>query len=358
VAVAARKPTQSAGTSSVGMEAELGFVRRFSVKAKAGLPAEKCLAALAGETKNRRLHTACKAVQAQVAQGTSLARALAGQPVFDAAVVCLVETGEQAGNLQGALASAADYLERVGRLRRAMHNAVAKPLNVLSLVLLAIFIAVVVLSFLVKETLPEVGAAHFVALTLADRIAIQVAGIVRVAWPYVGVLGLVNFLALHLVPRQARARASLDKVALKLPLVAAAMRATAKACFMRTVGILMRSGVLLGDAMASAAQTASYTFMREVALLTIRKIEAGTPYIEAMIEAGLLRRRDINAVQAAERRGELGPFMLTLADDCDREAAEKVGALTTVAHTSVVVLLGLAIAVVVLSLYVPVFVSH
>jgi type II secretory pathway component PulF len=357
-AAAANKPTESEGSFSVGMEAELRFVRQFLVKARAGLSAEKCLAALASETKNRRLRAACKVMQAQVAQGSSLSHALAGHAAFDASLVRLVEFGEQTGNLKGALANAADYLERVGRLRRAMHNAVVRPLNVLTLVLLAIFIAAVVLSFLAKEVLPEAAASRHAALTLADRIAVKVAEVIRTAWPYVGALGFFNFLALQLLPRNARSRAGLEQVALRLPLVAAATRATAHACFIRTVGILMRTGALLGEAMGIAAKVASHAFMRDAVARTIQKIEAGQPYIEAMVEGGFLRRRDINAVEGAERRGELGTFVLALADDCEREAFGKVGTLTAVAHTTVVVLLGLAIAAVVLSLYVPVFVSR
>jgi type II secretory pathway component PulF len=340
------------------MEEELRFVRQFLVKSKAGLSSEKCLAALVGETRNRRMRAACKAMRAQVAQGSSLSRALASQSAFDATVVRLVELGEQTGNLKGALDNVADYLERVGRLRRAMHNAVARPLNVLSLVLLAIFIAAVALSFLVQEVLPEASASHHAMLSLPDRIAIQVAEAVRLSWPYVGVLGLLNFLALHLLPRHARARAGLDQVALKMPLVATAMRATAQAYFIRTVGILMRTGALLGEAMGIVALSATHPFTRNAVALTVREIDAGRPYVEAMVEAGFLRRRDVNAVQSAERRGELGTFMLTLADDCEREASDKVGTLTALAHTAVVVVLGLAIAAVVLSLYVPVFVSR
>jgi type II secretory pathway component PulF len=340
------------------MEAELRFIRRFSVKSKAGLSTEKCLAALAGETRNRRLRTACKVMRAQVAQGSSLSLALAAEPAFDATVVRLVEFGEQAGNLKGALANASDYLDRVGRLRRALHNAVARPLDVLTLPLLAIFIAAVVLSFLVKDVLADANVSHHAALTFADEVAIKVAEVVRVAWPYLGVFGFLNFLALRFLPRQARAREVLDQVALRLPLVAAATRATAQACFVRTVGILMRTGAPLGEAMVIAAKTASHPFMRDAVVLTVQKIEAGKPYVEAMVEDGLLRRRDINAVEGAERRGELAAFMLSLADDCEREATGKAGTLTTVAHTAVVAVLGLAIAVVVLSLYVPVFISH
>ena len=293
---------------------------------------------------------------AQVAQGNTLSRALAGEPVFDAAVVRIVEMGEQTGQVKGALANAADYLERVGRLRRSMHNAVTKPLNVLTLVLLAIFIAAVALSFLVREVLPDAMILHHASLSATDRLALKISKAVRVAWPYVGMLGFVNFLLLKLLPRQPRARAIIEQVALGLPLVASATRATARACFFRTVAILMRSGALLNDGVTMAGQSATYAFMRNAVAQSVRKIGAGKPYLEVLVEDGFLHRRDVNAVQSAERRGDLGVFMLALADDCEREAVERVRTLTTVAHTTVVLLLGVTIAAVVLGLYVPVFI--
>jgi type II secretory pathway component PulF len=356
-AVGAGKRAQSDGTFSEGMKAELQLLRQFGVKLKAGLAVEKCLAALVGETKNRRLREACKAMHAQMARGSTLSLAMRDQLTFDAAAARIVELGEQAGNLEAALANASDYLERTGRLDRAMHHAVAKPLNVLILVLLAIFIATVSLSFLVKEALPEPSTLHHATLGLANQVGIKVAQVVRKVWPFLGVLGLLNFLALQLLPRRPGARVAIERVALKLPLAAAATRATAQARFVRTVGTLMRTGALLGEAMALAAATAKHLFMRTALALTVQKIEAGKPYIEAMVEGGFLRRRDINTVQAAERRGELATFMLAFADECEREAFERIGTLTSVAHTAVVALLGLAIAAVVLSLYVPVFVS-
>ena len=358
VAGAANRRPQAGSAFSVGMEAELRFIRQFAIKLKAGLSVAKCLAALASETKHRRLRAACVAMSAQVAAGSRLSQALASQPLFDAGVVRLVELGEQTSNLKGALANAADYLERVGRLRLAMHHGVVKPLNVLTLVLLAVFIAAVSLSFLVREIFPVATSPHLGSLTSADRIAIRIAEVVRLAWPYVGVLGLLNFLALKLIPRQPKARAILEQVALRVPLVAGPTRATALACFTLTVAILMRAGALLGEAMVVAAQTATQAYMRDTILASVRKIEAGKPYLETMVEDGFLRRRDMNVVQTAERRGELAPFMMGFAGDCEREASEKIRSLTAVAHTMVVLLLGLAIAGVVLGLYVPVFVSH
>lgn len=344
------------GTRRAGMEEELRFVRQLLVKLRAGLSPEKCLAALAGETKNGRLRAECKEMHAHVAKGASLSLALRRQSIFDAVVVRLVELGEETGQLKSALTNVVDYLERIGRLRRAMRGAVAKPLNVLSLVLLAIFIATVALSFLVKEVLPEANAVHRATLSVADLVALKVSEVVRVGWPYVGVFGALCFSAIYLLPRFART--GLEVVALKLPLLAATTRATALACFTRTVAILMRSGAILGEAMGLAALTADRQFMRDAIVRTVGKIEKGKPYIEAMAEDGLLRRRDSSAIQAAERRGDLAAFMLTLADDREREAVDKLGTLRSVVHTTVAVLLGLALLAVLLGLYVPVFVSR
>jgi type IV pilus assembly protein PilC len=148
----------------------------------------------------------------------------------------------------------------------------------------------------------------------------------------------------------------LDAVALKLPLLGAAYRQTSLACFVWTIGILMRAGVRLDEAMQLGAVTASHEAMRAAATSTMQAIEAGQPYLDAMAEAGFLRRRDVSAVSAAERRGELAAAVLTLAAEHQREAKERVSRLRAVAHTSVVLVLGLVIASVVLTLYVPVFV--
>jgi type II secretory pathway component PulF len=342
---------------TVGMTAELRFVRQLSVKLKAGLSLEKGLAALGVETQNRRLRNACKTLHAQVMHGCPLALAMREQSdVFDDCVVRLVEAAEQNGDVAAALPSVAQYLERIGNLRRAMHHAVDKPLNVLAMVLLAIFISVVGLAFLERETLlPASGASH-AAVSNADQVAIKVAGLVRVAWPFVAAAGAMCFLILRVAPDHPRSRAWLDLLALKLPLLAGAVRLTGMASFIRSVGILMRSGAALWEAMQIGADAVTNLSMRQTIARTVDEIEKGKPYVEALVEAGLLRRRDVNTVQAAERRGALTDAMLTLADGYEREAADQVRRLTALVQSGGVFVAGIAILGAVLTLYVPVFI--
>ena len=353
------KTTLHTNASGVESVAVLRFVRQLSVKLKAGLSVEKCLAALATETRHRWLRGACLAMHADVVKGGPLSQAMRGRgALFDACVVGLVERGEQTRKLRTALASAADYLEYKGRLEGALRGAVARPLDALLYVLLATFIATVVLSFLVKEALPAVGTGQVAVATALDRVALSVSEIVRAAWPFVGVFGLLCFVAVRLLPRHPSTRAGIDALALRLPLVGAATRSTAVAVLARTVGIWMQAGNGLAQAMEIAAITTHNQSMRQHIAETMQKIQKGRPYIDALVEAGFLRLGDVTAVQGAERRGELGALMLTLADDREREAVAEVRTLRTVAHMIVVVVLGLAIAGVVLTLYLPVFVAR
>ena len=342
----------------VAMAAQAQLLRQFAVKSKARLSTEKCLAALASDSRDGCSRELCRLMHAEIVRGAPLSIVMREHAVFDTAVLVLVEAAERSGNLTDALTRAADYLDRVGHLRRDMHDAIVKPLNVLSLVLLAIFVAAVALAFLVKDVVPEAQLFSAGGSSALDRVAVEVARLVRMAWPFVGVAGALGFLALQLAPRWTRTQLALEQLALRLPLVSAALAATAQALLCRTTAVVMQAGVLLGDAVTTATSLSPYGFMRSRMTETIAAIESGHPYIEAFVAVGFFRRPEINILQAAERSDDLATTIVGLADEREREAHGRIATLKTVAHTLVVVLLAIAAAAVVLALYVPVFVSR
>ena len=136
------------------------------------------------------------------------------------------------------------------------------------------------------------------------------------------------------------------------------MRANAVAVFCLTVGLRMRAGDTLGQAMHMAARTARNLRVRRHIATTMGRIDKGRPYIDALVEDGFLRHGDVTAVQAAERRGDLGALLLTLAEERARGALADAKTLKAIVDTLVVLVIGLAILGVVLTLYVPVFVTH
>ena len=346
--------------STVEPDAVLTLVRQLATKLKAELSLDKSLAALSSDRRSSRaLRDVCTAMQDSVSRGVSLSAVMREHGcVFDDCVVRLVEIGEETGNVKAALSTAAEYLGRLADRRRRLRNAFSKPLDLFALVLLAVFAAVVTLSFLVKEALPPITSLHLGGLSLADKIAISVAHGVRSAWPFVALLGLLGFLALHILPRLPRVRAVLDSLALEIPILCGAVQAASLASLADTVSFLMLAGCLMDEAMTIAAQTAGNQTVRKVILRTIAEIEGGKPYLDAWVERGLLRRRDVAAAQTAERRGQLQDFFKGLAADYQSQAAEQIGTLKAFVHTGVVLSLGLIIVAVVLTLYVPTFIAR
>lgn len=353
------KVRRRAGTSIRDAEAVLRFVRQLAVKLKAGLSVEKCLAALANETRHRQLARACVAMSASLAGGTSLWQAMRSHgELFDPCVVGLVASGERSRKLRVQLGQAADYLEYRIRLAKGLRGAIVQPLEALFYVLLATFVATVALSFLVKDALPVLAGTNHPGVSLLDHVAFHVSAAVRIAWPIVGVCGLLGFSAVRLLPRRPAAREWFEAAALRVPLIGRAFRATGYAILTKTVGIWMQAGNTLAQAMEMALLTAHSWPMRQRIAATMQRIESGRPYVDAFVEDGILRMGDVSAVQGAERRGELGQLMLTLASDRQREAEIDVKSLRAISHSAVVLLLGIAILSVVLTLYVPVFVTR
>jgi type IV pilus assembly protein PilC len=169
---------------------------------------------------------------------------------------------------------------------------------------------------------------------------------------------LVCYLALKLVPRISATRKWMDRLALRLPLIGSVVHSAGLAQFYRTMGVAMQSGANMAIAMQFTAMTASNEGMRRRIVATYAKIQKSSPYIDALVQDGLLRLGDVKAVQAGERRGDIGSVMLTLATDREREALAEAKSLKALSHTLVVILLGLTILGVVFTLYVPVFVTR
>jgi len=59
---------------------------------------------------------------------------------------------------------------------------------------------------------------------------------------------------------------------------------------------------------------------------------------------GLVSRAEINAMQAAERRGTLGEMLLKHAEAGDADLLKQISRVKTVAHSVTVLLIGVAMA--------------
>ena len=128
------------------------WTRQLAGLISAGLPLERSMAALADEAEDPRQRELMSQLKAEVNAGSSFARALGTAPrEFDDVYRAVVAAGEQSGALGPVLESLADDLEEQQRLRSELFGALAYPVIVC-------IIAVLAVSFLLTYVVPQVAA--------------------------------------------------------------------------------------------------------------------------------------------------------------------------------------------------------
>ncbi|HEX7598797.1 MAG TPA: type II secretion system F family protein [Polyangia bacterium] len=325
----------------------------FANKLKAGLSVGQALYALSVELKQPRLVAALKGVKASVDTGRSLGEALRGYPdVFDEITVALLAAGEKSGRLQVELQRLSGYLGISAKIARGLYTATRQPLLGLGGGLLIFLTVLAVAAPFVERTLQHLHEHQWPAAT---HLAIHVARVARPILPMVLVLVVLAYVVYRVLMRADKGVIWRDNLLMQAPIIGSLWRAKAVAHFTRTSGVLAAAGVPLVEAMEMAAMTGGSLAVRGAVVLATDKLRKGRDLPTALAEVGLASRAEINAMQAAERRGSLGEFLLKHAESSDAELLRSITRLKSIVQSLIILVLGLLSAGAVFGLVGPAF---
>ena len=233
-----------------GLEAELAL-RQLSSMLRSGLALLAAISTVVEQSVSARAKRVWMRVRDDVFAGSSFAQALAAHPRrFDEMTVRLAEVGEKSGELENAVARAADQMESRRSLRTAVVNALAYPS-------LAVAMAVGVSAYLVVAVIPRLaeflrsGGTALPPITQAlmdfsDWIARN--GLFVLAW--IGAAAAA-WAAVRLFERGHEAE---DALLLRLPVTGRILRLSGTALFARSMQIMAQSGVTLVDSLDVGAR--------------------------------------------------------------------------------------------------------
>src|SRR4029450_496226 len=207
---------------------------------------------LADQTDNQELEKVLVRARTDVEQGSSLSGALAKHPkAFNNLFISMVKAGETGGVLDDVLLSLADQIEKEVELRRQIKSAMTYPVVVVALVML---ILTAMLLFVVPqfETIyTDLGGT----LPLPTRMLLAVSNAFRSYW-YLALLGVVitSFLFQRYKKTEA-GRARVDAVKIRVPIFGPLFHKVALARFASTLGMLLRAGVPILQALDNVNET-------------------------------------------------------------------------------------------------------
>ena len=314
----------------------------FAVKLKAGLSVGQALYALSVESKKPRLVEACKGAKASVDKGRPLGEALRAYPdVFDEISVAVLGAGQKSNRLPIELQRLSAYLSTTAKIARGLTGATQRPLVAFGVGLLVVLVVLAVAAPGLDRFLQGLPEREWPA---ASHLAIHVSHAVRAFFPVALALGASAYAGLHLLLRGEKGQLWWDGMLLQAPLVGSLWRAKAVAHFTRTTGLLAAAGIPLPEAMESAAMTSGSVAVRGAVVVVADKLSKGRDLPTALAEVGLVSRSEVNAMQAAERRGTLGEMLMKHAEAGDAELLGRISRLKNVVQSATILVLGLLAA--------------
>jgi type IV pilus assembly protein PilC len=328
------------------------FSRQFATMVNSGLPIMRALSILGGQTESKALAKVVTQVRLDVERGSSLSQAMAKHPkAFSNLYVAMIRSGETGGVLDAVLTRLADNTEREVELRRRVKSAMTYPVVVLGMVSM---ILVAMLLFVVPQFKSIYAQLHG-SLPVPTKILLAIsAGFKKyiVVWILFTIAAAIAF---RRFKKTERGRELIDRVKLRIPVFGGLFHKTALSRFSNTLAILLRSGVPILQSLDIVSETVD----NQVISKAVNDVQASVKEGESIAKP--LGRHDVfppmvvQMLAVGEETGSIDVMLTKVAEFYDSEVTATVDALTSLIEPLMIAVIGAAVGLAVIALYLPMF---
>jgi type IV pilus assembly protein PilC len=328
------------------------FTRQLATLINAGIPVVDGLKILIDGTKVGALKDALLGVKADLETGKKFSTSLAQYPkIFDRLYCNLVEAGEEAGILDQILGRLATYLEKSQKISGQVKGALVLPIVI---IVFSILVITGILIFVMPK-LQEVFESGGKKLPALTQMVIDLSLNIRQKWYiYIGTAIGVPYLIIQYVKTDEGKRI-FDGFLIRSPPFGDLVLKSSLARMTRTLSTLLSSGVGLIESIEIAARTSGNYSMEEALLRTKEQVLQGRPFAAPLSKEKLIPDMVTQMVAIGEQSGSIDQMLGKIADFYEEEVETAVKALTSIIEPLLMVILGCAIAVLVVAMYLPIF---
>jgi type IV pilus assembly protein PilC len=319
---------------------------------RAGYPILKSLEAISGRIKNIYLKEILLKVAEEVKRGKALSEAF--QPyekLFSPVYTASLMAGEKGGNLPASLGRYIQYAKVVTQTRARIKSAMTYPtiLIVFSMVLMGILVNFVLPQFAdfyksYEAKMPRITLLIMaVATGLSRRWYLILAAIVLFAVILARLRGRTDF------------RYHLDRAKLRIPFGRTIWLESGLSLFSRTLGLLLEAGISLLSAVGIAIQAVPNSWIVRRLAIVPDHIKNGESLSESLTKAEAFPAMALDMVKIGESSANLQGMLGDMADFYDERVRGKIETLVNLVEPIVIIFMGLVVAAMLLSVYIPIF---
>ena len=327
----------------------LMFTRYMADLIDASVPILSCLETIKSQIKNFNFKVVVNAIYEKVQNGFSLSESLRYySKIFPSFYIEMIEAAEQSAQLDKVLGYLVSYLEKEEEFQNKIRLAVAYPSLIFSVGVITVF---VLLIFVIPRVAIIFEDMHQ-GLPLMTRAVLNLSHFFAHFWWSIVFILLGASFYLKKCRISPQAYRKIDFLKIQIPFLGDFFKKVQVSHFCRHVGILVKSGVSMVEAMASAQTSISNSIFKEQINNAVIQIKDGVSLKESLMESSFFSEMALSIIVIGEEIGNQQKGFLKVADmyekDIDRTAKQFVSLLGPIVLIVVVVFVGCFVVAMVL----------
>jgi len=330
------------------------FTRQLSAMVGAGVPLLRSLSSLEKHAEDPVLKKILGQVIRDVEGGNSLGNALSKFPdSFNDIYINMVRAGETAGILDEILKRLAYQQEKSSAIRKKIKGAMAYPLVLIVITVLAFFGLMLFVIPQIGTILTDLGGpdAKLPGITL---FMLGLSHIITTYWfiifPVIGaaIFGVLKYIKTPKGHRQ------FDALVLKIPGIKNIIKKNAIARFARTFSALMGAGVAVLECLDVTSRAVGNLLYQEALQEAAREVKNGKS-LSSVIEANELFPAIVAQMLAVgEETGQTDTVLIKVADFYEEEVDLAIGSISSIIEPTMIVVMGSMVGLIAASVMTPI----
>jgi general secretion pathway protein F/type IV pilus assembly protein PilC len=354
IAMAKGSDTASRTNKKVKPRQMAAFFSQLADLLRSGVPLLRSLEILERQGAKSNLGFVIREVKAKVADGTSLADAMAEHPrAFNELAVSMVHAGQEGGFMEDVLKRVADFTEQQEDLKAKVVGAMAYPvfLGGVGFIVLNVLIIFFVPQFepifkklqekgqLPKLTEGLLATSHF----MQDR------------WYVLLGLAAAIFYGFRRAVSTDKGRMILDAWRLRLPLIGTIYLSLAISRFTRILGTMLHNGIPILQALRIAKDSTGNRVLAEAINSAADNITGGKTLAQPLMTCNFFPRDIVEMVSVGEESNNLETVLIHIADSLEKRTTRNLELFVRLLEPIMLLIMAGVTLVVVAGLLLPVF---
>jgi type IV pilus assembly protein PilC len=325
--------------------------QQFNTLIKAGIPILRALDLLATRAASSKLRPIVTQLRDRVREGKSLSEAVDEAGVFSKVYSTAILAGEKSGNLPGVLDYYIAYQRTSTGVRKKILASLVYPV-------LLVVVASIIVTYLVSVVIPKFAMLYRdLGVELPGPTKLLVAITVDYRWFIVSLIGalLLTVLVVYIWSRSDEGGAALDRLKFRTPMVGDTLLKFQVAQFSRTLATLLTGGTPLVAALQTSSDAITSKLVRSAVHQATQMVREGESLHGALAAKSVMPELALDMIEVGESSGALAPMLTSVAEFYEEEVSLRLGALVSLIEPLILVFMGLLVAFILISLYLPIF---